>query len=461
MSTPSLESPPGDILIVDDTPDNLNFLARVLSEKGYKVRAVTTGAQALVAAQLRPPDLVLLDINMPGMDGFEVCTHLQADEKLKGIPIIFLSSLADTEDKLKAFSLGGVDYVTKPFQIAEVQARVETHFKLHRFQLDLEKRNQNQAANHEAVLNNIADGVLVLDPQGNLLSANPALLSMIPEEDLQEIIAAPLEKTIEWKHKIFAVTTAPVPDVGTVAVFRDETRRHEIERTKDSMLATASHELRTPLTAMMNYIEMMIAFTQMGRVNTDEFNEYLNRALENGQRLHRLVLAILDQAQIHAGRIELKKQTFNLPALFETTRQLLNSLILKKNLSYELTIHPDVPNEIIGDADRLQQVLVNLVGNAIKFTEQGGVQVVVHCQDAETLTIAVSDTGPGIPAEQLPDIFEAFRRSSDYVYRDHQGAGLGLSIVKEIVTRMGGHISVLSEVGVGSVFTVTIPVLKN
>lgn len=116
-------------------------------------------------------------------------------------------------------------------------------------------------------------------------------------------------------------------------------------------------------------------------------------------------------------------------------------------------------DEIVGDADRLQQVLVNLIGNAIKFTAQGGIRVVVDCQDAEKLTIAVADTGSGIPVGQLPDIFEAFRHSSDYVHREHQGAGLGLSIVKEIVTLMNGHISVSSEVGVGSVFTVTIPVI--
>jgi signal transduction histidine kinase len=458
MTTVSLEATPGDILIVDDAPDNLNFLSRVLAERGYKVRAVTAGSQALVAAQMRPPDLILLDINMAGMDGFEVCTCLKADEKLKRIPVIFLSGLADTEDKLKAFSLGGVDYITKPFQIAEVQARVNTHFKLHRFQLALEKHNQNQTANHEAVLNNIADGVLVLDLQGNFLSANPALLRMISEEDLRGIIAVPLKKTIKWQRKIFSVTAAPVPDVGTVAVVRDETRRNEIERAKDSMLAAASHELLTPLTVVMNYIELLIVLTRMGRANTDIFIEHLNRALENSQRLHRLVLAILDQAQIQAGRLVLKKQPFNLPRLFETTRQLLDSLITQKGLSYELIIHPDVPDEILGDANRLQQVLVNLIGNAIKFTAQGGIRVSVRWTDAETLLIAVTDTGPGIPSEQLPDIFEAFRRGSDYAHREHQGAGLGLSIVKEIVALMGGRISVSSEEGVGSVFTVVIPV---
>lgn len=460
MNIASPDTTAGDILIVDDTPDNLNFLSRVLSEKGYKVRAVTTGTQALVAAQLRPPDLILLDINMPGMDGFEVCTRLKTDEKLQGIPVIFLSSLTDTQDKLKAFSLGGVDYITKPFQIEEVQARVTTHFKLHRFQLALEKHNQNQAANHEAVLNNIADGVLVLDLQGNFLSANPALLGMVSKKDLQEMIAKPLEKTIRWKRKIFAVTVAPVPGVGTVAVFRDETRRHEIERAKDAMLATASHELRTPLTAVMNYLEMLIVLMHMGKINTDAFTEYLNRALENSQRLHRLVAAILDQAQIHAGRMALKKEPFKLMALFETTRQLLNSLMTQKNLSYQLVISPNVPDEIIGDVDRLQQVLINLIGNAIKFTIKGGIQVIVHCPDAQTLTITVADTGPGIPLEQIPDIFEAFRRGSDYVHREHQGAGLGLSIVKEIVTQMHGHISVSSEMGVGSIFTVTIPMVS-
>ncbi len=323
----------------------------------------------------------------------------------------------------------------------------------------MEKHNKNQAANHEAVLNNIADGVVVLDVQEGFLSANPALLSMVSKEDLQEIITKPLGKTIKWKRKVFSVTTAPVPGVGTVAVFRDETRRHEIERAKDSMLATASHELRTPLTAVMNYLEMLIVLTRMGKANTELFTEHLNRALENSQRLHRLILAILDQAQIHAGRIELKKQRFNLPEILETTRQLLNNLMAQKDLSYELIIHPNVPEEIVGDADRLQQVLVNLIGNAIKFTAQGGIRVVVHYQDAGKLTIAVSDTGPGIPVEQLPDIFEAFRRGSNYAYREHQGAGLGLSIVKEIVTLMNGHISVSSEIGVGSVFTVMIPVV--
>jgi signal transduction histidine kinase len=315
-----------------------------------------------------------------------------------------------------------------------------------------------QAANLEAVLNSIADGVLVLDLNGKFISANPALLRMLPEEQLMEIIAKPLEKNLRWQRKLFTINTSLVPEVGSVAVFRDETRRHETDRAKDALLATASHELRTPLTAMMNYLEMIQVFIRMGKINTTEFDEYVGRAIENTHRLRQLVNNILDQAQIQAGVLELKTKMFNLPDLLEKNRQLLDVLFKQKNLSYALNIASNVPTEIHGDPDRLHQVLVNLVGNAIKFTSQGGIQVKVFLQNRDNLSIAVTDSGPGIVEEHLPDIFEAFRRSSDYVLREQQGAGLGLSITKEIVTRMGGDISVMSTLGAGSTFTVSIPI---
>lgn len=135
--------PPADILIVDDTPANLRLLSQMLTERGYKVRAVLDGAHALAAAQAAPPDLVLLDIRMPGMDGYEVCHQLKADARTRDIPILFISALGETEDKVKAFAVGGVDYITKPFQTAEVLARVETHLALR----DL--HGQLQAANAE------------------------------------------------------------------------------------------------------------------------------------------------------------------------------------------------------------------------------------------------------------------------------------------------------------------------
>lgn len=316
---------------------------------------------------------------------------------------------------------------------------------------------RRHALHNETILRNIADGVLVLDPQGHFLSANPALLKMIPEDELAEIIAEPLTKTIRWKRKVFSVSISDVPDIGTVAVFRDETRRHETERARDSLLATASHELRTPLTAVMNYLEFIQVLVRMGKINTDEFNEHIARALENVKRLQGLVNDILDQAQIQAGALSLKNDMFDLRLLVNKAYQLLEILIKEKNLSYELVIAPNVPKEIRGDATRLNQVLVNLIGNAIKFTNQGGIKVNVSMPMNEKLSIQVEDSGLGIPPEQVPDIFEAFRRGSDYIHRERQGAGLGLSIAKEIINRMGGEISVSSEPGQGSIFTVLLP----
>lgn len=132
---------PASILVVDDTPANLQVLAGMLKDRGYKVRPVPSGKLALLAAGRDAPDLILLDINMPEMNGYEVCEHLKADDKLKGIPIIFISALTDQLDKVKAFATGGVDYITKPFQMEELYARVETHLKLRRLQIELEETN--------------------------------------------------------------------------------------------------------------------------------------------------------------------------------------------------------------------------------------------------------------------------------------------------------------------------------
>ncbi|MGI9015086.1 MAG: SpoIIE family protein phosphatase [Phycisphaerales bacterium] len=132
---------PASILVVDDTPANLQLLTGMLKDRGYKVRPVPSGKLALLAAEHSPPDLILLDINMPDMNGYAVCEQLKADDKLKGIPIIFISALTDQLDKVKAFATGGVDYITKPFQMEELHARVETHLKLRQLQVELEEIN--------------------------------------------------------------------------------------------------------------------------------------------------------------------------------------------------------------------------------------------------------------------------------------------------------------------------------
>src|SRR5436190_5857867 len=139
-----------DILIVDDTPANLQLLTGMLKDRGYKVRPAPNGRLALQAAQMQPPDLILLDINMPDVDGYEACAQLKASELLRDVPVIFISALDETLDKVRAFAVGGVDYVTKPFQFDEVEARVSAHLRLRQLQLELQERNRDlQAVNEQ------------------------------------------------------------------------------------------------------------------------------------------------------------------------------------------------------------------------------------------------------------------------------------------------------------------------
>lgn len=145
MNDHPADAPRADILIVDDTPINLRLLANMLTEQGYKIRPASNGQMALVAAQAQPPDLILLDIMMPEMDGYEVCRNLKTDERTRHIPVIFISALGETLDKVTAFLIGGVDYITKPLQVEEVLARVETHLTISRLQKELQFKNQELA----------------------------------------------------------------------------------------------------------------------------------------------------------------------------------------------------------------------------------------------------------------------------------------------------------------------------
>ncbi|MEI6874083.1 MAG: response regulator [Spirochaetota bacterium] len=160
-----------NILVVDDTPANLELLSGLLRAQGYAPRPVPSGKLALAAARAEAPDLVLLDIRMPEMDGFEVCERLKADETLRDVPVIFITAAQDREDKVRAFSLGAVDYVTKPFQVEELQARVRTHLHLRSLQRDLKEHQ-------EAILETALDGFMVASREGRLLEVNATFCRM-------------------------------------------------------------------------------------------------------------------------------------------------------------------------------------------------------------------------------------------------------------------------------------------
>jgi serine phosphatase RsbU (regulator of sigma subunit) len=172
-----------DILVVDDVPNNLRLLSNMLTENGYKVRSVINGHMALMAARAAPPDLILLDINMPGMNGYQVSEHLKADRKTRDVPIIFISGLDETEDKVRAFAVGGVDYVTKPFQVAEVLARVKTHLALRRLQIELQRANDDlERRVEERTAQNVQLAVEKGQLERELQMAHEVQTSFLPHE---------------------------------------------------------------------------------------------------------------------------------------------------------------------------------------------------------------------------------------------------------------------------------------
>lgn len=349
-------------------------------------------------------------------------------------------------------------------------------------------RERAEASKIQAILEGIADGVIVFDNSGKAVVANPAigrLLNFSPGQIIGSVVERLAERMhgvdgdrekiihllrnpeqgtpnvrFRWDKKILLMNAAPVLEgesgrVGTVAVFRDFTHEAEVEQMKNTFLATVSHELRTPLNAIIGYSEMLRE-SIYGPLSERQV-EVVTRIMNNNRRLLELVNDLLDQAQIDSGRLTLQNRAFSPYELLEGMHTVMDSIAADKGLELVGSIEMDLPSSMMGDARRLQQVLINLVNNAVKFTQQGTITVRIFKVDKNYWGMRVTDTGTGIPSEAQAYIFEPFRQGENAAVREHSGIGLGLSIVKRIVDMMGGVIRVNSAVGEGSTFTITLP----
>jgi putative two-component system response regulator len=227
MDEKSNESRKPNIMLIDDTPENLDVLSGMLEKRGYKIRPVTDGKSALKSMEIFPPDLIILDINMADMNGFEVCERIKNDEKLKEIPVIFISALTETDDKVKAFSVGGADYITKPFQHEEVLVRVNTHLKAHYLQIELEKHNKTLEKLVQAQLKEIYDSQMSTifalaklaesrdDDTGRHLERVQNLCSMLARE-MSSVSRYKKIITPKFIENIF--NASPLHDIGKVGI---------------------------------------------------------------------------------------------------------------------------------------------------------------------------------------------------------------------------------------------------
>jgi signal transduction histidine kinase len=383
----------GNILIVDDTLESLQLLSSTLSEQGYKIRGAAQGKMAIRTARLSPPDLILLDIKMPEMDGYEVCEQLKLAEQTRNIPVVFISALDEVIDKVKAFQVGGVDYVTKPFQVEEVLARIEHQIMIRRLSKQVEeKQNQLQEQNKQ------------------------------------------LQQEIQERKKA-------------------EEKAAAANQAKSEFLANMSHELRTPLNAILGFSQLMNRNSQL----TAEQREYLGIINRSGEQLLELISDILDLSKIESGRITLNERNFDLYRLLDDLEEILQIKAEQKNLEFVFSVTSEVPQYIRGDEQKLRSCLLNLLSNAIKFTNYGSVTLTVGKSNSlePYLWFSVSDTGVGIARNEVDTVFDAFVQTSAGV-AFAEGTGLGLAITKKFVQLMGGEITVSSVLGEGTTFQFSI-----
>jgi len=360
-----------DILIVDDTPANLDVLVEMLEEQGYSARPVPSGFLALQSARVQPPDLILLDINMPEMNGYEVCQHLKADENLKDIPVIFISALHDTTDKVQAFDAGAVDYITKPFRFEEVKARVQTHLRTYRLQKELEQQY------------------------------------------------AAIQK---------------------------------LEELKDNLTHMIVHDMASPIQTIGLVVDLVLD-SVTGR---DPQNvEVLARAADASRSLTEMVNSLLDISRMEAGQMPLHLTDVDLCHLAEEAAETMHLLAGAKSI--RLTVQG--PSVLLrADTALIRRVFVNLIGNALKFTPEGG-EVILTTSASDGLARAeVHDSGMGIPEEYHERIFEKFAQVEAGHQRREHSSGLGLTFCRLAVVAHGGRIGVRSRLSEGSTFWFTLPI---
>jgi two-component system, sensor histidine kinase and response regulator len=416
------------LLVIDDTPDNVTVLLRMLGNVGFKVLVAQNGQEGIKIATLAHPDLILLDVMMPDMDGFEVCRKLKANKELTDIPVMFMTAMNQTSYKIKGFEVGGADYITKPFHHPEVLARITAHLKAHKLQQQLSNQNQQLKQLNDQLqkeLHKRQEAENELEQALKDLQAEKELLAIRVEERTAELKMANIELT-------------------------------RALRLKEEFLANMSHELRTPLTAILGLSEGLQE--QVYGTLNDKQMKSLQTIENRGHHLLSLINDILDLSKIEADKLSLHIDTVSVNDICQTSLQMTKEAAYQKHIELSTTFN-SVVETIEADERRLMQIIVNLLSNAVKFTPEGGS---IHLEvkgesELNRVLISVQDTGIGIAEKDIEQTFEAFVQLDGALNRMQEGTGLGLSLVHRLTKMHGGELFVESEVGKGSRFTVSLP----
>ena len=473
------------ILIIEDNRDTGELLQQTLEDEGYEIFQAFDGGEGLKKAGSLNPDLILLDIMMPSMDGIEVCRQLRTQSPKRSIPILILTAKDALSEKLRAFKAGGDDYITKPFIISELLARIQAHLRVQTLKKDLELSEER----YGRLLENSPDGILLLSPGLQLLYHNSKfteilqgkspepltgriLANLFPVSDLfreiDEVIgeAARQQQTVirqvqlsASNHRTVYLEILGMPirvsgaQVGMFQVIaRDITQRRRMEEaliqaekinSLGILTAGIAHEVNNPLTGISNAVQLL----KTGKLAPERQSELCDLILNHIDRIVKIIKDLRIFSRPHE----------NIPEVFSLQEAIQETLDLTKYQAHHkiemiFESSPE-PLTIFGDKNQFQQVMINLLVNAIQaIPDKGSIHISLR-REGDEAHISLEDTGCGIPSDQLSQIFDPFFTTK----RDWKGTGLGLAVSYRIIQLFKGTLAVQSTLSKGSRFDIALP----
>lgn len=482
------------ILVVDDKKENLLSLKSLLSLHSFPVDTASSGEEALKKVLKNSYALIILDVQMPGMDGFEVAETITGYSKTRDVPIIFLSAV-NTDKKFitKGFSSGAVDYIAKPIDPDIFLLKVNTLYRLYeqkrqlnemqaslRSEIEFRKKAQletnEKALELKFILESIPQIAFTTRADGSLEYRNSRWLDYAGSEnefppthpddpdiatEIQKMLKTkkPLQMEVRVKphdqhhYRYHLLRVLPISEDGQiikwVGTFTDIDEQKQASKKKDEFISVASHELKTPLTSIQGYIQLL----ERSIAPDDNRQTFISRTLSQIRKLDNLIADLLDISKIESGKLKLNMKLFNFGKMLDEVVQMIRQTYPDNDLVY--TGEADVM--VTGDETRLEQVIVNFISNAFKYSPVSRkAEIEILKEPGNKLLVKVKDSGIGIAKADQPFVFEKFYRSEGASTR-FQGLGIGLYICADILSRHHCEFGVESEPGKGSTFYFSIP----